>query len=79
MNQNQEPLPAKQTLLFILVPMLATFVALRLYLHLVRVQHLHPGGYLSAPLRLTSEANAPANEGHCTLIVLFAHHSTLVL
>jgi hypothetical protein len=46
MNQNREPLPASQTLLCILVPMLATFVALRLYLHLVHVQHLYPGGYL---------------------------------
>lgn len=46
MNQNREPLPAKQTLLFILVPMLVTFVVLRLYLHLVHVQHLYPGGYL---------------------------------
>jgi hypothetical protein len=45
-NQNREPLPAKQTLLFILVPMLVTFAALRLYLHLVHVQHLYPGGYL---------------------------------
>jgi hypothetical protein len=30
----------------ILLPMLATFVCLRLYLHLVRVQHLYPGGLL---------------------------------
>ena len=38
--------PAKKTLLLILLPMLATFVCLRLYLHLVRVQHLYPGGLL---------------------------------
>lgn len=36
----------KRTLLLILVPMLATFLCLRLYLHLVRVQHIYPGGYL---------------------------------
>jgi hypothetical protein len=33
---------AKQTLL----PMLETVLCLRLYLHLVRVQHVYPGGYL---------------------------------
>jgi hypothetical protein len=38
--------PPKQTLLLILLPMLATFAALRLYLHLVHVQHIYPGGYL---------------------------------
>lgn len=40
------PLPAKHTLLLILGPMLATVFSLRLYLHLVRVQHIYPGGYL---------------------------------
>jgi hypothetical protein len=39
-------LPAKKTLLLILLPMLATFVCQRLYLHLVGVRHIHPGGYL---------------------------------
>ncbi|MES2705284.1 MAG: hypothetical protein V4726_01660 [Verrucomicrobiota bacterium] len=37
---------ARQTLRLILWPMLGTFAALRLYLHLVRVQHVYPGGYL---------------------------------
>jgi hypothetical protein len=37
---------AKQTLLRILVPMLGTVLCLRLYLHLVRVQHIYPGGHL---------------------------------
>jgi hypothetical protein len=37
---------AKQTLLLILLPMLGTVLCLRLYLHLVRVQHIYPGGYL---------------------------------
>jgi hypothetical protein len=36
----------RQTLLLILLPMLATVLCLRLYLHLVRVQHVYPGGYL---------------------------------
>src|SRR5437867_1621021 len=36
----------KQTLRLILFPMLATFICQRLYLHLVRVQHIYPGGYL---------------------------------
>jgi len=47
MTQAPKPLPAKQTLLLILVPMLVTVVALRLYLHLVHVQHIYPGGYLA--------------------------------
>ncbi len=37
---------AKQTLLLILLPMLGTVLSLRLYLHLVRVQHIYPGGHL---------------------------------
>lgn len=39
-------LAPKQTLLLILLPMLSTFVGQRLYLHLIRVQHIYPGGYL---------------------------------
>jgi len=46
MSENRAPQPARQTLLLILLPMLATFVGLRLYLHLVHVQHIYPGGYL---------------------------------
>jgi hypothetical protein len=37
---------ARKTLTLILVPMLVTFVLQRLYLHLVRVQHLYPAGHL---------------------------------
>ena len=37
---------AKRTLRLILVPMLVTFACQRLYLHLVRVQHVYPAGYL---------------------------------
>jgi hypothetical protein len=39
-------LAPKQTLILILLPMLATFVGQRLYLHLIRVQHIHAAGYL---------------------------------
>jgi len=39
-------LPPKQTLLLILIPLLGTFACQRLYLHLVRVQHVYPGGHL---------------------------------
>jgi len=46
MVSTQRQLAPKQRLLLILLPMLATFVCLRLYLHLVRVRHIYPGGYL---------------------------------
>jgi len=46
MQKEHNRLTAKQTLRLILWPMLATFVCQRLYLHLVRVQHVYPGGYL---------------------------------
>jgi hypothetical protein len=46
MTDPRLPLPAKQTLLLIVVPMLATVCGLRLYLHLVHVRHIYPGGYL---------------------------------
>src|SRR5881227_3731926 len=46
MERMYNRLRPKQTLLLILLPMLATFVCQRLYLHLVRVQHVYPGGYL---------------------------------
>jgi hypothetical protein len=39
-------LTPRQTLLLIVVPMLGTFLCQRLYLHLVRVRHVYPGGYL---------------------------------
>ncbi|SRR6266404_3536127 len=42
----QSLLSPKRTLRLILAPMLATFVCQRLYLHLVRVQHVYPAGYL---------------------------------
>src|SRR5271170_7649918 len=46
MSEIPHSLPPKQTLLLILLPMLATFACLRLYLHLVHVRHIYPGGYL---------------------------------
>jgi hypothetical protein len=46
MAEPSRPMPARQTLRLILLPMLATVGALRLYLHLVHVQHIYPGGYL---------------------------------
>src|SRR5437667_7307053 len=39
-------LTPRQTLLLILLPMLGTFVCQRLYLHLVRVRHVHAWGFL---------------------------------
>jgi hypothetical protein len=46
MQEIRKPSPAKKTLLLILLPMLTTFACLRLYLHLVRVRHIYPGGLL---------------------------------
>jgi hypothetical protein len=46
MPDRRPPLPARQTLLLILLPMLGTVFSLRLYLHLVHVRHIYPGGYL---------------------------------
>jgi hypothetical protein len=46
MSDTRQQLPPKQTLLLILIPLLGTFACQRLYLHLVRVQHIYPGGYL---------------------------------
>jgi len=46
MDEKRGPLAAKRTLLLILLPMLGTFACLRLYLHLVRVRHIYPGGVL---------------------------------
>ena len=40
------PLTARQTLLLILLPMLATFAGQRLFLHLVGVHHVRTGGVI---------------------------------
>ena len=46
MSDPRQPLPPRQTLLLILLPLLGTVLCQRLYLHLVGVQHIYPGGYL---------------------------------
>ncbi len=46
MSPQPSHLPARQTLLLILLPMLLTFAGQRLYLHLIGVHHVYPGGYL---------------------------------
>src|SRR5204863_2444507 len=46
MRRDYNQFTAKQTLRLILLPLLGTFVCQRLYLHLVRVQHIYPAGYL---------------------------------
>jgi len=46
--------------LLILLPMLGTVLCLRLYLHLVRVQHVYPGGYLVHHLFLGVLIELPA-------------------
>jgi hypothetical protein len=60
MEKTPQPLPPKQTLLLILLPMLAAFACLRLYLHLVHVQHIYPGGYLIHHLFLGVLIEVPA-------------------
>ena len=45
MSDTTQQLPPKYTLLLILLPLLGTFACQRLYLHLVRVQHVYPGGH----------------------------------
>jgi hypothetical protein len=44
--RDTRPLTPKQTLLLLLLPLLATFACLRLYLHLAGVRHVYPGGFL---------------------------------
>jgi hypothetical protein len=46
MENSHGRLRAKQTLLLILVPLVVTFLCLRLYLHLAGVRHIYPGGVL---------------------------------
>jgi hypothetical protein len=60
MPEPHHPLPPKQTLLLILLPMLATFACLRFYLHLVHVRHIYPGGYLVHHLFLGVLIEVPA-------------------
>ena len=60
MGETRGPLPPKKTLLLILLPMLATFVCLRLYLHLMGVRHIYPGGHLVHHLFLGVVIEIPA-------------------
>ena len=46
MNRPHQSISPRLTLLLILLPLLGTIVILRLYLHLVRVQHIYPAGFL---------------------------------
>jgi hypothetical protein len=46
MGEDRRPLTPKQTLLLLVLPLLATFMCLRLYLHLAGVRHVYPGGFL---------------------------------
>ena len=39
-------LTPRETLLWILIPLLLTFAGMRLFLHFVQVQHVYPFGYL---------------------------------
>ena len=45
-RQPMTRLSARQTLLLILLPMLATFASQRLYLHLVGVHHVRANGFI---------------------------------
>ena len=60
MADSRPALPAKQTLALILLPMLATVLVLRLYLHLVHVRHVYPGGYLVHHLFIGVMIEVPA-------------------
>jgi hypothetical protein len=60
MSEPDHPLPPEQTLVLILLPMLATFAGLRLYFHLVQVRHIYPGGYLLRHLFLGILIAVPA-------------------
>jgi hypothetical protein len=46
MSDPHNPISPKQPLLLILLPMWATFLGVRLVLHLGGVRHLYPGGHL---------------------------------
>jgi hypothetical protein len=46
MGDTRRPLTPKQTLLLVLLPLLSTFLCLRLYLYLAGVRHIYPGGFL---------------------------------
>ena len=73
MADPRKPLAAKQTLLLIVLPMLATVFSLRLYLHLVHVRHIYPGGYLVHHLFVGIVIQIPA----AFLLAFGTRHRTL--
>lgn len=60
MGKDYNRLTPKLTFRLILGPMLATFICQRLYLHLIRVQHVYPGGYLVHHLFFGASIVVPA-------------------
>ena len=60
MNDTRQQLPPKQTLPLILFPLLSTFAYQRLYLHLVLVQHIYPGGHFVNHLLVGGLIEIPA-------------------
>jgi hypothetical protein len=60
MKEVHGKLPAKQTLWLVLLPMVATFVCQRLYLHFVGIRHIFPGGYLVHHLFIGITIELPA-------------------
>jgi hypothetical protein len=74
MTDPRPPLPPKQTLLLVALPMLATVFILRLYLHLVHVRHIYPGGYLVHHLFLGVLVQVPA----AFLLAFGTRHRVLV-
>jgi hypothetical protein len=73
MARSPTTLSAKETLLWILLPMLATVLCHRLYLHLVRVQHIYPAGYLLHHLYTGALIEIPA-----AFVLAFGTRSQLV-
>src|ERR1043165_6252682 len=71
--QDRFHLAPKQTLFLILLPMLATFLGQRLYLHLIRVQHIYPGGFLLHHLFTGTLIIIPA-----AFILAFGTHNRLL-
>ncbi len=60
MGQTPSSLPPKQSLLLILLPMVATVATLRAFLHLTGVRHVYPGGYLVHHLFVGTAIVVPA-------------------
>jgi hypothetical protein len=61
MGEDRRPLTPKETLLLLLLPLLSTFLCLRLYLHLVGVRHVYPGGFLDEVTYLVATKGTDAD------------------